>query len=308
MKNKIHIPVLYKEVIENLNIKSNGVYVDATIGFGGHTSLILENLDNSGKVIGIDQDIEAIEYLLEKFIENNNLFLFNENFTKIDEMVKMASPEGVDGIIADFGVSSWQLDSGERGFSWREDYPLDMRMNRNKGKTAADYVNELDVNELQRIFKVYGEERHSGRVAREIVKVRTIDKIETTGQLANLVQKVIPKKEKIHPATRIFQALRIYVNKELESIEIFLENALKALKPGGRLCCISFHSLEDRIVKNFFREKSRTCICPPELFKCTCNHKSELKIISKKPITSNDNEIRENIRSRSAKMRVAEKI
>lgn len=307
-RNKIHIPVLYREVIQNLDIKDNGVYVDATIGFGGHTSLILEKLSSEGKIIGIDQDIEAIDYLLEEFKDVENLFLFNENFTRIDEMVKMVSLNGADGIIADFGVSSWQLDSGERGFSWREDYPLDMRMNRNKGKTACEYINELDMEELARIFKVYGEERHSGRVAREIVKARTVKRIETTGQLAELVQKVIPKKEKIHPATRVFQALRIFVNRELESIEIFLENSLKALKPGGRLCCISFHSLEDRIVKNFFRDKARGCICPPELFKCTCDHKSELRIISKKPIISNESEIKENVRSRSAKLRVAEKI
>lgn len=303
-----HIPVLYKEVLENLNIRKNGLYVDATIGFGGHTSLILEKLDGTGNVIGIDQDMEAISFLLDRFLKDDNLLLFNQNFSRIDEMVNMVNPEGADGILADFGVSSWQLDSGERGFSWREDYPLDMRMNRDSGKTAGDYVNELDIEELESIFREYGEERFSRRIAREIVKRRSIKRIETTGELADIVSSCIPKKEKIHPATRVFQALRIYVNNELENIEIFLENSLKVLKPGGRLCCISFHSLEDRIVKNFFRKKTGVCICPPEMPKCTCNQRKELKIISRKPITSTENEIKDNIRSRSAKMRVAEKL
>lgn len=303
---KYHIPVLPVETLEILELKKNGVYVDATIGGGGHTQLILDKLGDQCTIIGIDRDIDAIEECLERFSENDNVILANENFDNIDIVVKKAGFDHVDGIIADFGVSSWQLDKGERGFSFSKDAYLDMRMNQNDELTAKDVINDLSAEELQNIFSKYGEERYSKRIAREIIKKRSIKHIETTIELAEIIKKAVPKsKEKIHPATRVFQALRIYVNDELNKIDLFLEKSIELLKPGGRICCISFHSLEDRRVKKFFKKNTLECICPTEQPICTCNHKPKLQLINRKPIIAKDEEIKNNIRSRSAKLRGA---
>ncbi len=301
-----HLPVLPKETIDMLDIKKGGIYIDATIGGGGHSQLILDKIGPEGTLIGFDQDMEAINTCLEKFKENDNVILVNENFTQLDRALDKLDIDKVDGILADIGVSSYQLDNAERGFSFMKDAPLDMRMDKDNVLSAYDIVNNYDQAELARIFREFGEEKRANRIAFEIIKARSINPIETTLELADIAKKVLGKKEKIHPATRIFQALRIYVNKELESLNKFLGIAVNRIVPGGRLVVISFHSLEDRIVKRFFQEESKDCICSKELPICTCNHKAGLTILSRRPITVSDKEKNINPRARSAKMRVVE--
>jgi len=304
--NFLHLPVLPEETIEFLDIKEGGIYVDATIGGGGHSQLILEKIGLNGTLIGFDQDSEAIDTCMERFKDNDNVILVNENFTKIGQALDKLDIDKVDGILADIGVSSYQLDNAERGFSFTKDAPLDMRMNKKSTLSAYDVVNTYGKDELARIFREYGEERKANRIAFEIIKKRSITPIETTLELADIAKKVLGKREKIHPATRIFQALRIYVNKELDSLEGFLERSVKRIVPGGRLVIISFHSLEDRIVKRFFQTAAKDCICSKELPVCTCNHKASLSIISKRPIKVSEREKNINPRARSARMRVAE--
>ncbi len=305
-----HKSVLLEESIDGLNIKSDGIYVDATLGGGGHTYEILKRV-KTGKVIGIDQDDYAIERASEKLKEFNNFIPVKSNFHNISEILKNLNIEEIDGIIFDLGVSSFQLDIPERGFSYNHDMPLDMRMDKNQTTTARHIVNGYDESELTRILRDYGEESWAARIAKFIVQERELEFIETTGQLVSIIKKAIPKQVRqdgSHPAKKTFQAIRIEVNKELEILENTIKDAVTALKNGGRICVITFHSLEDRIIKNTFADLNKDCICPPEFPQCICNHRRKLKIITRKPIIPTEDEVIENNRARSAKLRIGERM
>jgi 16S rRNA (cytosine1402-N4)-methyltransferase len=303
-----HTPVLLKESIENLITNKSGLYFEGTIGFGGHSEVILSQLNDNARFIGTDKDIVAYEHCKNKFINDNRVKLFNTSFTNIINVSKIEFIDKFDGIFVDLGVSSFQLDNKEAGFTYREDVELDMRMNKAQGNTAAFYLNSLDEKELVEIFFKYGEENNSKRIAKEICNYRANKKIKTSGELKEIIASITPEKFLIKTLTRIFQALRIYVNDELIELEDFLEKSISVLKKKGRLVVITFHSLEDRIVKNFFRDKTKDCICPVEYPVCVCNTKAELKLISRKPIIPGSEEIKINKRSRSAKLRVVEKL
>jgi 16S rRNA (cytosine1402-N4)-methyltransferase len=314
MSEAAHLPVLYKTIIPALQPKSLGRYVDGTLGAGGHAAGILEASAPKGELLGLELDPQALAIAREKLAPfGKRAHLVQASYiTMKDEAAKLGWP-ALDGILLDFGVSSMQLDSPERGFSFLNDGPLDMRFSPDIPLSAADLLNSLSESELADIIFRYGEERFSRKIARSIVGNRPLS---TTKQLADLILKSIGKKERIHPATRTFQALRIAVNVELEAIETVLPLAVSLLrspdpgsgKPGGRLAVISFHSLEDRIVKEYFRRESRDCICPPRQPACTCGHKAIIKEITRKPIMADEEEIKTNPRARSAKLRIAEKI
>ena len=305
----MHLPVLLAETIDALQPHSGGVYLDGTVGAGGHAEAILRASDPSGRLIGFDQDEQALIVARQRLAGfGERVALFHANFDQMKQVTLTQAIPLADGILLDIGVSSMQLDQAERGFSFREDAPLDMRMNQTAGQTAADLVNELGQDELANLIYQYGEERLSRRIARAIVQARPI---ERTQQLAEVIARATPgggRRQKIHPATRTFQALRIAVNDELGALERVLPQALKLLKPGGRLAIITFHSLEDRLVKQFFRRESQDCICPPEQLICTCDHQASIKLITKRPITATTTEIDVNPRARSAKLRVVELI
>lgn len=310
--SQIHTSVLLAEVIELLAPQNGGIFVDATLGIGGHSEAILQNYPNT-EVIGIDQDLEAISLAkkrLERFGERFKVF--HANFSEIGEVLEEAKVEKVDGVLADLGVSSWQLDSENRGFSFRFDAPLDMRMNTDSEyETAADLLETLSEFELARIIYEYGEERFSRRIARRIVEKRERGEIlKTTKELADLVAQVVPrsKKDKIHPATRTFQALRIAVNHELENLEEFLYLAIDKLHKNKRLAVISFHSLEDRIVKRIFQKLSGKCECPPNFPICICKAEKKVEILTRKPVVPQDFESLENPRARSAKLRACQRL
>jgi len=300
------------EVVELLKPKSSGFYVDGTIGLGGHASAILQACAPDGRLLGIDLDAEALAVAREKLSEHKErLILVHGNFANLDCILKKESIAEVDGVLLDVGVSSLQLDTPERGFSFLHAGPLDMRMDTTQSLSAAQVVNQSRQDELADIFMRFGEERWAQKIAHRIVQARKIQPITTTLQLAEIVQRAIlgkSTKGRIHPATRVFQALRIYVNSELTHLNLGLDCAVAALKPGGRIGVISFHSLEDRMVKERFRTLSLTCICPPKTPICVCHHKPSLHILTKRPIIPKPDEIRQNPRSRSAKLRVAEKI
>jgi len=305
-----HKSVLLDESINGLNIKPDGIYVDATLGGGGHTYEILKQL-TTGKVIGIDQDDYAISKASEKLKEFKNFIPVRNNFHNIDEILKELNIDKIDGIIFDLGVSSFQLDIPERGFSYNYDMPLDMRMDKSQTTTARHIVNGYEENELVRILRDYGEESWAARIAKFIVQERELEFIETTGQLVSIIKKAIPKQVRqdgSHPAKRTFQAIRIEVNKELEILENTMKDAVEHLNIGGKICVITFHSLEDRIIKNTFVDLNKDCICPPEFPQCICNHRRKLKIITKKPIVPSQDEITENNRARSAKLRIGERM
>lgn len=306
-----HVSVLLDECIEGLNIKPDGVYVDGTLGGGGHSKEIAKKLED-GMLIGIDQDKNAIKKAREvlKPYEDKVIFV-NDNFSNIKNILFKLNIEGIDGLLLDLGVSSHQLDEGERGFSYKQDAKLDMRMNSKAKVSAWDIVNSYSEEELHRIIKEYGEERWAKRIAEFICSEREEKTIDTTLELVEVIKKAIPsgaRKGGPHPARRTFQAIRIEVNDELEIIRKTILDAVRQMKRGGRICIITFHSLEDRIVKETFKELSLSCICPPELPVCMCDKKREVKIITKKPIVSTEEELVENSRARSAKLRIAEKI
>ena len=306
-----HIPVLKDECIENLNIKKNGIYVDGTLGGAGHSSVILQNLDSKGKLIGIDRDKEALSVAKERLSDYSNFIAVHDNHVNILKILEELDISGVDGILLDLGVSSYQLDEASRGFSYMQDATLDMRMNREDKITAANVVNEYSEDELVRIFFDYGEEKFARQIARNIIEYRKNKSIDTTLELVDIVKQSLPKKalqDKGHPAKRVFQAIRIEVNQEIKLLEKGIEDSIKALNKNGRLCIISFHSLEDRIVKKTFEKMQGKCICPKDLPKCVCNYVSYGKIISKKPILPSDKELEINSRSKSAKLRVFERI
>lgn len=302
-----HIPVLATDTIKNLNIKKDGVYVDLTLGKGGHSKMILENLSDKGRLIAIDQDKEAIEAAKENLKDFSNVTFINSNFEKFEEVLANLGLDLIDGALMDIGVSSYQIDNAERGFSYMKEGPLDMRMNQDNELTAEIVVNEYSQDELERIFFEYGEERFSKSVARNIIKQRSEGRIDSTIKLRDIIRKSI-KSNETHPEKRVFQALRIEVNRELEVLENTIETVVDHLKIGGRIAIISFHSLEDRIVKNKFKDLATSCICPPELPVCVCNHKAKIKVITRKPITATMKELKMNSRSKPAKLRVGERI
>ena len=306
-----HFSVMLGETVDGLEISDNGIYVDGTMGGGGHSMEILSR-NKSIKLIGIDQDIEAIGAATKRLEEFEGRFTaVNRNFSEIKEILLELGIEKIDGAVLDLGVSSYQLDNGERGFSYMQDAPLDMRMNRDNPLSAYDVVNTYSLEDLVRIFYEYGEENWSKRIAEFIVAKRTSTPIITTGELVDIIKAAIPKKarqEGSHPAKRVFQAIRIEVNGELRILENAISDFLDVLKPGGRLSVITFHSLEDRICKNVFLEKAKGCVCPKEFPVCVCGKTPEIKVITRKPILPSEEELELNSRSKSAKLRIAEKI
>jgi 16S rRNA (cytosine1402-N4)-methyltransferase len=306
MAGASHQPVLYHEIIHALQPKNAGHYVDGTLGAGGHACGILEASTPEGRLLGLDVDPQALALARENLAPyGQRARLLQASYDSLTETLREIGWDKVDGILLDLGLSSMQLDTPERGFSFQQDAPLDMRFDPGSPTSAADLVNSLPQDELADLIYRYGEERASRRIAQAIVKARPL---RTTRQLAAVIEAVLPRKGHIHPATKTFQALRIAVNEELDRVENVLPQAVAALKSGGRLAIISFHSLEDRIVKEYFRRESRDCICPPRQPVCTCGHKAKLKEITRKPIIPGEAEIAANPRSRSAKLRIAEKL
>ena len=304
-----HIPVLFNESIEALDIKPDGLYADCTAGGGGHSNAILDRLSANGRLVAIDRDPEAIETLTKRFEGRENVSIVNDNFFNIKSILSQSTDEGADGILADLGVSSHQLDDAARGFSFHADAPLDMRMSM-QGMSAADAVNSLSQRELQDIIYRYGEDKFAPRIAAGIVRARAEKPIETTLELAEIVKSSIPaaaRREGGHPARRTFQALRIYVNGELDGLDRAIDDMFDSLKVGGRLAIITFHSLEDRAVKQTFASLCEGCICPPEFPVCVCGRKSRGRLPQKAAAPSKA-ELEENPRSRSARLRVIEKI
>ncbi len=306
-----HTPVLLKETIEGLNIKEDGIYVDGTIGGAGHSIEIVKRL-TSGRLIGIDQDLNAIKKAEEVLKDHmGKVTLVHDNYANIEGILSELNIDKVDGILLDIGVSSHQLDSRERGFSYQKDAPLDMRMDKTKDFTAKDVVNKYSQEELERIIWEYGEERWAKRIAEFIVRERKKKPIETTLQLVDIIKKAIPQKARMeggHPAKRTFQAIRIEVNRELDVLRESIPIMCRLLNSKGRICIITFHSLEDRIVKDSFKELSKECVCPPDFPICVCDKKKEINIITKKPIVPTKKEIDQNPRSKSSKLRIAERV
>ena len=311
MSEFTHRPVLLDACIEALNIRSDGVYLDGTLGRAGHSEQIIRRL-TTGRLVCVDRDQEALEAARERLAPwLDKLTLVHSNFDRVDEILDRLSLPGVDGMLFDLGVSSPQLDDGSRGFSYMADAPLDMRMDREERLTAADVVNGWPQEELRRIITQYGEERYAPQIAGAIVRRRADRPISTTLELAEVIKSAMPGKalrEKQHPAKRTFQAIRIAVNDELASVERMLRRAVPRLNRGGRLAVITFHSLEDRIVKTGLADFARGCTCPPDFPVCVCGKTPDIKLINKKPILPTEQEIEENPRARSAKLRVAEKL
>lgn len=303
-----HIPVMLHEAVDGLNIRPDGVYVDGTAGGGGHSDEILSRLD-SGRLYSIDQDPDAIAEVTERFKDNRNSEILQGNFSDMKALLGAVGVTAVDGVLLDIGVSSHQLDEGSRGFSYHEDAPLDMRMSQS-GATAADLVNSMELSELSRIISLYGEEKHAYSIAKGIVRAREEKPIETTLELAEIVRNNVPQKVRRdgHPARKTFQAIRIAVNRELEVLELGLESAFELLNKGGRLSVITFHSLEDRVTKQFMKDKAQGCTCPKDFPVCVCGNVPKAKIITRKPILPSEEELEANPRARSAKLRVLEKL
>ncbi len=306
-----HISVLKDECIENLNIKPDGIYIDGTLGRGGHSEEILKRL-SSGKLIAVDKDIEAINTAQERLKEyGDKLILVHDDFKNLIDVLDGLSIDKIDGVLLDLGVSSYQIDNPERGFSYRYDAKLDMRMDQSQYLTAFNVINEYNEAQLADIFFKYGEEKFSKRIARNIVEYRNKQSIRTTKQLVDIIEKSLPEKELhkgSHPAKRVFQAVRIEVNQELKDLDKIIQDLALRLKVGGRMCVISFHSLEDRIVKQAFKYLELDCICDKSAPICTCNKRQDVKIITKKPILPKEEELEYNKRAQSAKLRVVERI
>ena len=303
----VHKSVLLNEVLENLNIKPDGIYVDGTAGGAGHSKEIAKRL-TVGKLIALDRDPDAVKTAVER-LNGLPATVVESNYADMAEVVSGLGINGVDGVLLDLGVSSWQLDNGERGFSYHTDAPLDMRMSQS-GMTAAELVNTFSLQEITDILRNYGEEKFAYRIACNIVKSREKSPIETTLQLVGIISDSVPAAAKRdgHPARKSFQAIRIAVNNEFEAETKGIRAAFDLLKPYGRLCVITFHSLEDRLVKNIFSELCKGCICPPDIPVCVCGRKPRGKLVVRKPVVPTDEEIKENPRSRSAKLRVVEKL
>ena len=302
-----HVPVLLNETIEGLQVQPGRYFIDCTVGSGGHATAILERILPGGKLLGIDADAEAIRIAEARFSDYSEVVsLVNDNFVNLKAICSKYKLYPVDGILLDLGVSSQQLDTAQRGFSFQREAPLDMRFDSRQGLTAADIINTFPEQELAHIIKEYGEERHSRRIAQHVVQSRPIT---STVQLAQVVeQTLVRKRARIHPATRTFMAFRIAVNRELDNLKVALEQTINLLRFRGRLVVISYHSLEDRIVKEFMRREASSCLCPPGTIVCRCGHVPSLKLISRKAIRPTSLEIESNPRSRSAKMRIAERL
>ena len=307
-----HKSVLLEETIRNLKVKPDGIYVDGTIGGGGHAYEVCRQLSAKGSLIGIDQDEAAIEAAGERLQEfGDRVTIIRSNYCNMKKELQKIGITSVDGITLDLGVSSFQLDNAERGFTYREDVPLDMRMDQRGSRTARDIVNTYTENELYRVLRDYGEEKFAKKIARNICTARTDKPIETTGELIELIKQSIPMKMRAvggHPAKKTFQAIRIELNQELEVLRNSLDDMIELLNDGGRICIITFHSLEDRIVKTIFKRNENPCTCPPDFPVCVCGKMSMGKVITRKPILPNEEEIAENKRSKSAKLRVFERI
>ncbi|MEE8815060.1 MAG: 16S rRNA (cytosine(1402)-N(4))-methyltransferase RsmH [Lachnospiraceae bacterium] len=306
-----HIPVLFEETIENLNIRPDGIYVDGTLGGAGHSHEIAKRLTNGGRLIGIDQDLDAIAAATKHLEEyKDRVTIVHDNYEHIPEILRDLGIDRVNGILLDLGVSSYQLDNPERGFSYNTDEPLDMRMDRESAVSARTIVNTYDEAELTRILRDYGEERFAARIAANIVKEREKAPLETTGQLVKIIRASIPMKmqEKYgNPCKRTFQAIRIACNRELDVLQDSISSLIDLLLPGGRIAIITFHSLEDRIVKNAFKTAENPCICPPEFPVCVCGRKPKGHVVTKKPIVPSEEELKRNKRAASSKLRVFEK-
>ncbi|MGE9874906.1 16S rRNA (cytosine(1402)-N(4))-methyltransferase RsmH [Hornefia butyriciproducens] len=307
-----HTPVLLDQCIENLNIRPDGIYVDGTLGGGGHSFHICERLSEQGMLIGIDRDRDALEAAEKRLREFNcRKYFVQSNYADIRTVLAEKGIEKIDGALLDIGVSSFQLDNAERGFSYMQDAPLDMRMNREDDLTAYDVVNSYDRDELTRIIREYGEERWASRIAAFIVRARAEKPVESTSELVELIKEAIPARARRsgpHPAKRTFQAIRIEVNDELGELSRAVDEYLDVMNPGGRLCIITFHSLEDRIVKQKLQKRADPCTCPPEFPVCVCGKKADIRKVTRKPIVAEASELDLNPRARSAKLRVCEKI
>lgn len=306
-----HVSVLLNECIEGLAVKPDGIYVDGTLGGAGHAFHVCEKLSEKGQFIGIDQDEAAIRTSTERLQPfGDRVHLVRSNYVNVKQVVKELQIDKVDGILLDLGVSSYQLDTKERGFSYMADAPLDMRMDQSRDFTAKDLVNSYPEEKLYEIIKHYGEERYAKSIARNICRKRQEKEIETTGELVDIIKSSMPAKAKNgkgHPAKRTFQAIRIELNHELDVLQDALKDMVDLLNPGGRLCIITFHSLEDRIVKNFFRKMENPCTCPPDFPVCVCGKKPKGKVITRKPILPGEEELEINSRSKSAKLRIFER-
>lgn len=307
-----HKSVMPEETIDNLNIRPGGIYVDGTLGGGGHSYRILKKLNGDGRLIGVDQDADAICAATKRLKEFGNMVtIVRDNYHNISSVLTNLGINGVDGILLDLGVSSFQLDTIERGFSYRADAPLDMRMDKRNEITAEDIVNDYEEMELYRIIKEYGEDRFAKNIAKHIVEARNKQRITSTGQLSDIIKSAIPMKVRAsggHPAKKTFQAIRIELNRELDVLTDSIDMMIDLLNDGGRLCIITFHSLEDRIVKNGFRKNENPCICPPDFPVCVCGKKSKGKVITRKPIVPSEEELKDNKRAKSSKLRVFERI
>ena len=306
-----HISVLLKETIDGLDNKPDGIYVDGTLGGAGHAFQVCSRLSNRGRLIGIDQDAAAIEAAGERLkVFGDRVTIVRSNYSEMRRVLKDLGIEKVDGILLDLGVSSYQLDTAERGFTYREDAPLDMRMDQRQTMTARDIVNEYSESELYRIIRDYGEDRFAKNIAKHIVAARQEKPVETTGELIDIIRAAIPMKVRMtggHPAKRTFQAIRIELNRELDVLRDNLDDMIDLLNDGGRICIITFHSLEDRIVKTIFRKNEDPCICPKNLPVCVCGRKSKGRVITRKPILPSEEELENNKRSKSAKLRIFER-
>lgn len=303
-----HIPVLAEECMEGLNIRPDGIYIDGTAGGGGHSFLIASRLSDKGRLISLDRDPDAVAAATERLSGFGNAQVIHSNYSQLRRVLDELEIDAVDGILMDLGVSSYQLDEGSRGFSYHLDAPLDMRMSK-EGMSAADIVNTYSEQELARIIFEYGEEKFSRRIAGNIVKERAVRPVETTSQLADIIRNSVPQKARRekNPCKKTFQAIRIAVNGELEHLSQGLDAAFGSLKAGGRLAVITFHSLEDRLVKQRFAGWCRGCICPPDFPQCVCGRKPQGNLVNRKPIEANEKELERNNRSRSAKLRVIER-
>ena len=305
--NVYHVSVMASEVLTALNVKPSGIYVDCTLGGAGHAKKIAERLNASGKLIGIDQDADAIAAASEN-LSGLNVEIVRDNFSNLDEILASLNIEKIDGVLFDLGVSSYQIDTASRGFSYMHDAPLDMRMDVTKNFSAFNVINEYDETALVKIFSEYGEEKFSKRIAKAIAAARKVSQVKTTGELVQIIERAVPKtSDGGHPAKRVFQAVRIEVNHELEILSDSITAAVRRLKTGGRIAVITFHSLEDRIVKTTFKTLAQDCICPKSFPVCICGHHAEIKILGKAK-TATTEEINKNSRAKSAKLRVAEKI
>jgi 16S rRNA (cytosine1402-N4)-methyltransferase len=308
MVNVHHTPVLFDKSLEFLLTNKDGIYFDATLGFGGHSAGILNSLSDKGILIAADVDKDAFSFSEKKFSEVKRIKLYNMNFSQIDIISKIENVLGFDGIIADLGVSSFQLDNAGSGFSYRSNAALDLRMDKTRVISAADVVNSFSEEDLANVIYNFGEEKNSRKIARVICDIRKEKRIETTLELSDIITAITPQRFQTKTLSRVFQALRIYVNDELNILKSFLTKSFDLLNPGGRIVVLSYHSLEDRIVKEAFKYETLDCICPPHSPICTCGKIPRLKILTKKPVVPDESEIESNFRSRSAKLRAAERI